>query len=169
MANANRFRHGPRNLISVPVASATVLEKGDFVLIIGGKAVSARQYYGESGAGAEGSSVKNVRSKLMQYFSGVADEPSPSGSTDPILVDISTEAIFEFVQGTAEDCSVGDLISILANSTASSSWTPTDDSVSVGGSNPFAVCVRDHDSAQGTGILCKLLPQKVFNAASWAT
>lgn len=164
MGNANRYRRGQRMLIEVPVASATVIEKGDFVLIYGGAAVLASALTAQ---GSESASAVDAKSDAMQYFGGIAENASASGSTSAILVDISQSAIYEFVQGTAADISVGDLVEILANSTASASYTLADDSVAAGSDNPFAVCVKDHDSAEGTGIRCRLLPQKLLCAASW--
>jgi len=164
MGNANRYRKGCRMLIEVPIASATVVEKGDFVFIEGGYATTPSLKFPQ---GSEGSSAKNCRNVGMQLFGGIAEDASASGDTDNILVDISQQAIYEFVQATAADISIGDRLEITANSTASASWTLADDSVGAGTDNPFAVCVKNHDSAEGTGIMCRLLPQKLLTNASW--
>jgi len=164
MGDVNRYRHGNRQLVQVPVASATVIEKGDFVVLSSGKASTPAALKAQA---SEGTSKKNVLNALMQNFVGIAETPSASGDTDDILVDVSTDAVFEFTQSSAADLSFGDMVEIYAYSTASSSWTARDQSVASGSDNPVAVCVRDHDSAKGTGVLCRLLPQKLLGAASW--
>lgn len=164
MGNANRYRRGNRMLVEVPVASATVIEKGDFVLIESGAATTPSLKYP---AGSAGASAVLCRNAAMQSFGGIAENASAAGDTAPILVDISQEAVYEFVQGTAADISFGDRIEILANSTASASWTLSDNSVAAGTTNPFAVCVKDHDSAEGANIRARLLPQKLLCNASW--
>jgi len=163
MANANRYRRGKRQLVQVPVASATVIEKGDFVLLASGKATTPSQKYPD---GSEAAAAATVRDGCADVFVGIAENASRDGDTDDILVDVSLDSIYEFTQASAEDISFGDPVAILANSTASASYTGADDSIDTvanGATNPIAVCVKNHDSAEGTGVLCKLLPNTVMN------
>jgi len=166
MGNANRYRRGKRQLVEVPVASATVIEKGDFVLLSGGYATTPSQLFG---AGSEKGTATLLRDACADAFIGIAENPSANGDTDDILVDVSIDSIYEFQQATAEAISFGDLVAIKANSTASASYTGADDSidsVANGSTNPIAVCVKQHASAEGTGTLCKLLPNTLINSTT---
>lgn len=163
MGNANRYRRGKRQLVEVPVASATVIEKGDFVLLVSGKATTPSLHLAD---GSEVATATLVHDACADYFAGIAETASAAGETADILVDVSIDSIYELQQGTAEAISFGDLIAVLANSTASISFTGTDDSIDTvanGSTNPIAVCVKEHTAAQGTGTLCKLLPNKIMN------
>lgn len=164
MANANRYRRGPRQLIQVPIASATVVEKGDLVVLSSGKATTPSLLLA---SGSETATAALARNAVQGVFMGVAENASAAGDTDDILVDISLEAIFEFNQATAAAISVGDLLGAAASSTASASYTASDDTVEADTSNPIAVCVKEHTAAEGAGTKVKLVPQKLFNSTSW--
>jgi len=163
MGNANRYRRGKRQLVRVPVASATVIEKGDFVVLSSGKATTPAQLLAD---GSEKTTSTLARDAIADVFVGIAEDASASGSTTDILVDVSIDSIYELKQATAEAISFGDLIAVKANSTASASYTCADDSIDAvasGSTNPIAVCVKEHTAAEGTGTLCKLLPNKIMN------
>jgi len=165
MSNVNRYRRGKRNLVEVPVASATVIEKGDFVVLSSGKATTPSQLHAD---GSETATATLARDGCADVFVGIAEEASASGDTANILVDVSLESIYELQQATAEAISFGDLVAIKANSTASASYVCADDSidsVTNGSTDPIAVCVKSHTADEGTGTLCKLLPSKTMNPA----
>jgi len=166
MANANRYRHGTRLLVKVPVASATVIEKGDFVLISSGKATTPSQLYAQ---GSELATAALTKQGIANAFLGIAERASASGETEDVLVDISIQSVYELKRNAAADISFGDELEVHANSTASASWTGADDSVAAGTTNPIAVCLEEAESAEGTGVLCKLLPQKALQSASWCS
>lgn len=164
MGNANRYRYGKRLLVKVPVASATVIEKGDFVILSSGKATTPSQKYA---SGSEGANAAAVRDGVADAFLGIAESESKSGETDDVSVDISLDAVYEFQQASAEAISFGDLVAVKANSTASASYTGADDSIDTvanGSTNPIAVCVKEHTSAAGAGTECKLIPQTILNS-----
>jgi len=151
MANVERFRYGTQTLIPVPVESATVVEKGDFICLGSGYAVPA-------GSVADAGDAAANREAIEAVILGIANTASASGKTDDVLVDISLEAIYELTQQTAAAVSVADLIEIYATTAAA------DDQLVVAGStSPIAVVVRAK-GATGTGILCKLTPQVLLNA-----
>lgn len=164
MGNANRYRNGTRLLVQVPVASATVIEKGDLVLLSGGKATTPSQLFGQ---GSEKATAAALRSAVADAFLGIAETASASGDTADVMVDVSLDSVYELQQASAAAVSFGDKIEVHAHSTASASYSGADDSVAAGSTDPIAVCTREHTAAQGTGTRCKLLPQKLLRSASW--
>lgn len=167
MGNDNRYRHGRQLLVQVPIASATVVEKGDFVLISGGKATTPSQLLA---AGSKKTTRNAAAAAVTAAFLGEAETASANGDTDDILVDVSLESVYELKMKSAGACSFGDQVAIQTNSTASASYTAADDSISIAAStnNRIAVVVREHSSAAGVDTLCKLVPQKILQSASWA-
>ena len=152
MANKERFRRGTQNIIEVPVASATVIEKGDFICLVSGKAVPA-------GSVADAGDAAANREAVADVFLGIAQNASADGETDPVLVDISLESIHELDLQTAAAVSVADLVEIYATTAAAANQL-----VVAGTTSPVAVVVKEK-GATGTGILCKLTPQKLLNTA----
>ena len=100
MANANRYRHGTRLLVKVPVASATVIEKGDFVLISSGKATTPSQLYAQ---GSELATAALTKQGIANAFLGIAERASASGETEDVLVDISIQSVYELKRNAAAD------------------------------------------------------------------
>jgi hypothetical protein len=150
MADVERYVRGSQTIIKVPVASATVIEKGDFVCIVSGAAVAA------GGVADAGDAAAN-REAVADAFAGIAQSASDNGETDPVLVDISLESIHNLDLQAAAALSVGDLVEIYADTAAA------DDDTSVAGTtSPVAVCVEDK-GATGTTFKAKLVPQKIFN------
>jgi len=152
MANVERHRYGVQTIIPVPVASATVIAKGDFVCLVSGAAVPASDV-------ADGGDAAANREAAAEAFIGLAQTASADGDTDDLLVDISMESIHSLTQAAAAAVSVGDLIEIYATTAAAS-----DQTVVAGSTSHIAVVVREK-SATGTEILCKLVPQKLINTA----
>jgi hypothetical protein len=158
MSDTERFMRGPepRTLIQVDVASATVIEKGDFVLIFKDKAITPSQL------GTVYTTVTKARREGAMLFAGIARNASPAGSTNKIQVDIGLEAIFKLTQRTAAAQSVADLFGICAVSNASNLWGLEDQKVQADCSYPIAVLIESKP-ATGTDVFCKLVPQKLFN------
>lgn len=165
MANTERFRRTPQQsevLIEVPVASATVIEKGDIVLLWDGKAIQPSDlgsiYDTELAARAEGA----------RMFLGIAWDPSPAGSTHDIRVDICIDSIYEYPQCDAAAASIADLYGICAASTAASEWALSDQAIEPDCSYPIMQCVREK-TATGTSLLVKMYQNHFYNRPpSWA-
>lgn len=158
MAIVERFMRGPqpRTLVEVPVASATVVEKGDFVLIFQGNAITP------TALGNIYSSATVARREARMMFGGVARNSSAAGSTAPVQIDVSLESIFRFDQCNAGAASVADLYGICAVSAAGGVWGLADDTIEPDCSYPICVCVQAK-GATGTEMLAKLLPGRLFN------
>lgn len=113
--NQERFHHGPQSLISVPVESATVIYKGDFVCLDGGYAVPA------SGLDDAGDAAAN-RENAADNFLGIAQNSSLAGDTEDLLVDVSNEAVFKLELQAAATVSFGTALEIYATATAPSAY-----------------------------------------------
>jgi hypothetical protein len=146
----------PRTLVEIPVLSAQVVEKGDFVLIWQGNAITP------SGLGSIYAQPTTARRDARMIYAGVARMSSANGQTAPVQVDVSLESIFAFEQCSAHAASVADLYGICAVSTAGGLWGLADDTVEPDCSYPIAVLVQQK-LALGTRMLCKQLPGKLFN------
>jgi len=164
MSNVNRYRRGPRQLVEIPVASATVIEKGDIVLVASGLATTPSLVYVEDTYAGNKATLQAAAALLV---AGIAETPSAAGDTDDVLVDVSLEAIYELQQASAAAISFGDLLEVGCSSWAGASWYGKDDVVDPMGdtyTSPIAVCVKAHTAAEGAGTLCKLLPSKLMNS-----
>lgn len=162
MANNQRYRRGPLTLIQVPVASATVIDKGDMIALSAGKAVPLDDTYDTSSAAAA------IKEAADAAFLGIAHSASASGETDDVLVDISLESIYEFPQQAAAAVSVGDIQTVYA----AASGDNMDAQLIVAdttGSYAMFVTVREHSSAAGVNTLVKMTPQQTVNPAPEAT
>ena len=159
MADVERFRNGVKQMVKIPVASATVIEKGDFIVVSGGLATTPALL--QAGGSKEATKVA-AQSAIALLFVGVAETTSDAGETVDVVVNVGIEAQFEFAQTTAAGISFGARVEIDAVSTASLSWGCVDDTIVAGATNPIGVCVRAHSSSE-TGTLCKLVPQKIVN------
>jgi hypothetical protein len=149
MADKNRF-HNDGGVISMPVASGTVISKGDFICLSSGNAIPA------SSVADAGDAAAN-REAAADAFMGIALEASASGETDNIRVDISLDHQFILDLQSAAAASIGDLLEIYATTLACAAQQ-----VVAGTTSPVAVCIKDK-SASGTEVLCKLVPQKALN------
>lgn len=158
MAETERFMSGPvpRTLVELECAITVGVEKGDFVLIWQGNAIPPSQI------GYIYTSATKARREGAMLFGGVARNSSPVGSTTPVQIDISLESVYKFCQCTAAAASVADLYGICAESNASNLWGLSDQAVEPDCSYPIAVLLKAK-SATGTDIICKLVPQKLFN------
>ncbi len=159
MSDTERFMRcpEPRTLIQVEKhASTVVVEKGDFVLIYKGKAITP------SVLGTVYTTATKARREGAMLFGGIARNASASGDMNKIQVDIGLEAIFKLTQCTAGAASVADLFGICAVSNASNLWGLEDQKVQADCSYPVAVLIEEK-AATGTDLFCKLVPQKLFN------
>lgn len=161
MADVERFRNGVKQMVKIPVASATVIEKGDFVILVGGLATTPALRQATDSGNTEVSKVA-AQSAIALLYVGVAETTSDDGETVDVVVNVGIEAQFEFAQTTAAGISFGARVEIDAVSFASASWGCVDDTIVAGATNPIGVCVRAHSSSS-TGTLCKLVPQKIIN------
>ena len=182
MANVERFRRTPQQsemLIEVPVASATVVQKGDLVLLFGGAVIQA------SDLGSIYNSELAARNEGARLFLGVAWDPSATGDTTAIRVDVSCQSIYAYPICSGETgsvdsnalASVGDLYGFCAYSTAASAWALRDQSLEPDCSYPIAQCVRDKSAVQELSqypvdelvMLCHLVQNRMQNRQpSWA-
>ena len=147
--------HAPRCLVEIPVASATVISKGDFVLLYQGNAIPP------SLLGSIYSSATVARREGFMMFGGIARNSSRSGDTDPIQIDISADSQYHLQQCSAGALSVPDLLGICAVSNASNLWGLEDQKVSADCSYPIAVTLKAK-GATGTRIIARLLHTKLF-------
>lgn len=143
-----RYFNGPRQLVECPVASATVIDKGDFVCIVSGYAVPASDVADAGDAAAN-------REAAADVFAGIAETATATGETESIQVDISTHAQFNCDLEAAAAHSVGDLLEIYATTAAASRNT-----LVAGTTSPVAVVVKDQ--ASQTQHRVSLVPQKIF-------
>ena len=144
-----RYVSGPQNLIEVPVATGTIIDKGDFVCVISGYAVPSSDIADAGDAAAN-------REAAGDAFAGIAQGASDTGETAPIMVDISLESSHALDLEAAAAHSVGDLLEIYATTAACSRNT-----LVAGSTSAVAVVVKDQ--ASQTGHRAKLIPQKIFN------
>ena len=151
MAQVERYRHGSQTLIAMPVLSATVIEKGDFV------ALSAlNETVVNVAAIADAGDAAANREAAADAFLGIAQTASASGETEDVVVDISLESIHELTLQTAAALSFGDFVEIYADTGGSH------DQLCVAGSTSgIAVCVKEISS--GTDFLAKLTQQDKLN------
>ena len=168
MGNANnveRFRRGLADqqcLIQVPVASATIIAKGDFVLLFDGKAIQP------SDLGDLYNTNLAARQESSRMFLGMAMDESESGEELDIRVDISLNSIWNLTLCTAAAHSIADLFGICAYSTAANSWALYDQKIEPDCSYPIMQCVKEK-AAAGTDILCKMVQNLMNNRQpSWA-
>jgi len=149
MANKNRYHHGHQNIVQMPVASATVIEIGDFIAISSGKAIPV------GGIADAGDAAAN-REAAADAFIGIAQSASANGETDDVLVDISLEAVHELTLQTAAALSFGDYIEIYADTAGCH-----DQLVVAGSTSPVAFCVKEK-AATGTAVLACLANQTLL-------
>jgi len=151
MANVARYLRGWQCPIEIPVESATVIEKGDFVLLDSNYAINAAIMADPTGGATA------VREAAADIFAGIALTASASGETDPVQVDISTISVYRLTQKTAAAIHVGDQVEIYAATTACE-----DQTVVEGSDSPVATCVKQK-GATGTDVECVLAPRKIFH------
>lgn len=156
MGNENRFKRGNKLLVEVPIESSTVVEKGDLVMLVNGKATTPSQYYCQ---GNELEQASYIVDKVADYFIGVADTPSANGDDKDLLVDISMESIYELKLPAAAALSFGDYLGIYASSTASASYTASDYEVEADNTDPIAICMKERTASnEDLSVLVKFMP-----------
>jgi hypothetical protein len=151
--NRERYVSGPRELVEVPIAAATVIYKGDLVYFDGGYAV------GGSDLGDAGDAAAN-RENGADLFIGIAE--TAHAATDPagkIVVDVSNEAIFQLELQAAASLSFAAALEPYADATA-----PSEYQLVAGTTSKIAVTVEAITS--GTDIKAKLLPQVRLHRAN---
>ncbi|MCK5020489.1 MAG: hypothetical protein KAS32_25955 [Candidatus Peribacteraceae bacterium] len=150
MSNTNVYRYNPQDVIdSPPVATAVVIEIGDFVCVVSDLVINAAAM---ADAGDDAANMEAA----ADAFAGVAMSASKNGDTDPIL--IAQAGVFEFNQKTAAAIGFGDPVAISPDTTDTD---VADQLIVEDSTSPIAVCVKTHDNTT-TKTLCKLLPSKIF-------
>lgn len=151
--NRERYRTGPRELIEVPIAAATVIQKGDNVFFDGGYAVPG------SSLGDAGDAAAN-RENGADLFLGIAETAhGASDAAGMILVDISNGSVFTLELQAAASLSFGAALEIYATATAPSAYQFV-----AGTTSKVAVAVETVTS--GTDIKAMLLPQVRLHRAN---
>lgn len=150
MADVERRVSGAQNIVSIPIESSVVVEKGDFICLSSGNAIPA-------GDVSDAGDAQANREAGADAFIGVAITASASGKTDNLQVDIGIDSIVSLTQQTAGALSFGDLVEIYADT-----HSCADDTIVAGTSSPIAVCVQSKAST-GVRVDCKLVPQLLLN------
>ncbi|MEZ6065169.1 MAG: hypothetical protein R3B90_05565 [Planctomycetaceae bacterium] len=87
--NSLRFRSGQVHLRKVRVEDDTVIEAGDLVWLDGDVVRPAADFPWDTNLAA-------TQNAFAAKFVGVAHQPSAIGQADPISVDVSATAVYEF-------------------------------------------------------------------------
>ncbi|WP_437203043.1 hypothetical protein [Planctomicrobium sp. SH664] len=87
--NKLRFRSGQVHLRKVRVDSGTVIEAGDLVWLDTDDAKPASAFTWDT-------NLATTQGAFAAKFLGVAHQPSASGETFPISVDVSPDSVYEF-------------------------------------------------------------------------
>lgn len=150
MAQNERFVSDGKT-IPMPVLSATVIEKGDTILLsaLNETAIPASDLADAGDAAAN-------REAAADIFIGIARTASAAGETDDIQVGISMEDIYELDLKAAAALSFGDQVEIYATTNGCE-----DQTFVAGTTSPVAVCVRDK-AAAGTKFRALLTPQLIL-------
>jgi hypothetical protein len=153
--NRERYVSGPRELVEVPIAATTVVQKGDFVCLDPrtGLAVAA------SGLADVGDAAAN-REWAADNFLGVAE--TAHRATDPagkIVVDISQGTIFKGELQAAASLSFGAQLEVYASADNASAYQMV-----AGTTSKIAYAVESITS--GTDINVMLLPQARLGRAT---
>ena len=108
MANRLRYRHGQVDLVKARVDSGTVIEAGDLVFLDTDDVKPASSFTWDT-------DLATTQGNFAASFLGVAHKQSADGDTDPITVDISPHAVYEFDANSAT-YEVGDILGCDENS-----------------------------------------------------
>ena len=166
MGNANneeRFRKSSlqdQMILDFPVASATLIAKGDFVLLWAGSAIQPDDL------GSSYNSLAAAQRDAARLFAGMALDESAAGSTAKIRVDVSPTAIYECDQETAGAVSIGDYFSIHAESAAGTGFALSNQELGpITCSWAIMQCVAEKTSTTSTKVLCKMVQNRFYNQA----
>ena len=147
MAQVERFV-SKADTISLPVLSATVIEKGDFIALsaLNETAIPVSDIADAGDAAAN-------REAASQVFLGIARTASATGETDDVEVGISLEDVYELDLQAAAALSIGDYVEVYADTNGCS------DQLCVAGSTSrIALCI-ENKAAAGTKFKAILSPQ----------
>lgn len=153
--NRERYVSGPQTLVNVPVAAATVIYKGDFVVLdpVTGKGMAASSLADAGDAAANRESAADNLIGIAQTAHRATD---PAGT---VVVDCSCDSIFQGELASADSLSFGEALEIYASTSAPSAYQMV-----AGTTSQVAVTVEEISS--GTDIKCMLLPQTRLRRAS---
>ena len=161
MSNVHRYRYGDQELISVSVDDTTVVEIGDFMVLVSAADEADDATLTENKCCPSdymvdvGDAAAN-RALLATQFLGIAMSASLNGDTDDIL--IATKGFFELDQATAAAIAVGDGVEGYSDGTTAAAQT-----VVAGATSPIAVCVKNKTSTSLTRVLCRLIPSALMD------
>lgn len=110
MSNRLRFRSGQVELHKLRVDSGTVLEAGDLVYLDTDDVKPASSFTWTT-------DLATTRSNFAAVFLGVCHQPSASGDTADVSVDLSPLAVYEF-DVTSSTFEVGNMVAPAQNSSA---------------------------------------------------
>ena len=144
MADIQRHKYWPADIVTIPVGSATVIEVGDSIAISSGNAIPVSDISDAGSAGAN-------RAAAAAVFLGVAAKASATGDIDDITV--VSAGVVEVDQATAATADVGDKYGVFAYATACADQLWVAEATSVCG-----VVVKDKASTDNTRVMVKLLP-----------
>jgi len=151
--NRERYVSGPRELIEVPIAAATVIYKGDNVALDGGNAVPLGDMNDSGNAAAN-------RETAADNFLGIAETAhAAADGAGKITVDVSCGAIFQCELQTAASLSFGAALEPYSDAGA------CDDITLVAGMTS-KIAVTAEAVTSGTDIKVKLLPQVRMHRAN---
>lgn len=145
MANTFRYLRGEDDPVTIAVASATVIEVGDFILYHASSACAIN-----AAAMSDAGSAPANREAAADLFVGIAKDASPSGSTKKIA--ISTRGVFRLTQASAAAVAFGAGIEIYATTAGA-----TDQTVVAGSTSPIGFCVLAKATA-GTDVEVSIQP-----------
>ena len=89
MANRLRFRSGQVELHKVRVDSGTLLEAGDAVWLDTDDVKPASAFTWTT-------DLATTQANFANLFAGIVHQPSAVGETDPVSIDLSPQAVYEF-------------------------------------------------------------------------
>ncbi|MEZ6046572.1 MAG: hypothetical protein R3C11_13565, partial [Planctomycetaceae bacterium] len=110
MGNQLRYRSGQVQLVKVRVDSSTVIEAGDLVFLDGDDVKPAADFTWDT-------DLATTQAAFAAAFLGVAHQASANGDTEPVSVDVSPHAVYEF-DVAATTYEVGELLGPDENSSA---------------------------------------------------
>ena len=146
-----KYVNGVKNLVTVPVATGTVIAKYDIVCIESGYGIPASDIADAGDAAAN-------RELAADEFWGIAQTASDTGETEDLVVDIGHDSTYQMDLQSASALSVGDLLEIYATTAANSATL-----LVAGTTSQVFICVKDQASQVSHKV--QMLPQLLRHGA----
>ncbi len=157
MANSFSYRQGQRELVKLPVATATVIEIGDIVAWHS----SDSEVHPASDEPWD-TNEATTQANFADHFMGIAVESSSSSQNDDITVDISALAVYEFTV-ISNTFDVGDSLGVDSASNA------LQDQVLAAQTTATSAIARSFERKASASTLLKVKFASAFNTAANAT